>query len=178
MVEHLKDKIKNYVGNLFYGHKINYVDQISVKGTFGALLSAKDLIEKKERFLVLSGDDIYDKKELSEYLNHPRAFGLQKMCMPGYHSIHLDEDDLVEGFYPQTDDEKENGALVATGAYVTDADIFNHPGVMLRDGEYGLPQTLLAQKTKYPINGIVTKKWIPINSFDDIKKAEEIFKTL
>jgi NDP-sugar pyrophosphorylase family protein len=98
------------------------------------------------------------------------------MKMEKYHSIHLYADGNIEGFYPQTELETQNGALIATGAYVTDTHIFAHEGIALRDGEHGLPQTLLAQKNKYPIKGVVTTGWTPINSFEDIERAEEKLK--
>src|ERR1700733_9983675 len=138
-----------------------------MRGTFGALLSAKSLLYPDERFLVLNGDDIHDKKELENYLQYPRSFELQKMKMENYHSIHLNSNSFIEGFYPQTEEEKVGGAFVATGAYVIDTNVFKHEGIALRDGEHGLPQTLLAQKDEYPIVGIITQNWIPINSFED-----------
>ena len=93
--------------------------------------------------------------------------------MENYHSIHLDNNAYIEGFYSQTEKEKQDGALIATGAYVIDANIFKHEGIALRDGEHGLPQTLLAQKNLYPIKGMITNEWIPINSFEDIEKVEK-----
>lgn len=174
VVDHLKEKIKEHVGNSFYNKKVFYVDQVNMKGTFGALLSAKDLLITGEKFLVVSGDDIYSKEELEMHIIHKRAFGIQKMHMPGYHSIHSDNNGNVEGFYPPNAEEKERGAFVATGSYVTDTDIFDAIAVQLRDGEYGLPQTLLSQKDTHPITAIIMKNWLPINSFEDKDNAEKI----
>lgn len=174
VVEHLKEKIKSYVGEYFHGRKVLYTDQVQERGTFPALLSAKNLLLPNERFLVINGDDIHDKTELTEYLKYPRSFGIQKMLMPSYHSIHLADNGYIDGFYPQTEKEKVDGTFIATGAYVTDTNIFGHSGIILRDGEQGLPQTLLAQKDTYPLKGIVTCKWLPINSFEDLEKAEKL----
>ncbi len=175
VVEYLKEKITGYVGNEFHGRPVSYVDQLEKKGTFTALLSAKEYISPGERFLVINGDDIHDREELTEYLKHPRAFGIQKMHMPGYHDIKLDRNGNVLGFYPQTEEEKLGYAHVATGAYVLDSHIFEHPGVVLRDGEIGLPHTIIEQKDTYPVKGVVTQKWKPINSFEDIKNAENFY---
>jgi UDP-N-acetylglucosamine diphosphorylase / glucose-1-phosphate thymidylyltransferase / UDP-N-acetylgalactosamine diphosphorylase / glucosamine-1-phosphate N-acetyltransferase / galactosamine-1-phosphate N-acetyltransferase len=173
VVEHLKEKIITHVGSNFYGRPVRYVDQIEMRGTLGALFSAKPFIQPNERFLVVNGDDIHDKTELEAYLAYDRSFGLQLMKMPGYHSIHLDDKGYVAGFYPQTALEQTDGAYTATGAYVVDADIFSHEGVRLKSGtEVGLPQTILAQKDSHPVKGVVTTKWLPINSFDDIERAE------
>ncbi len=176
VVEHLKEQIISHVGENFYGRKVLYANQIPMRGTFAALLSAKHLTTTGERFLVLNGDDIHDKTELEEYLKYPRAFGIQKMVRENYHNIRTDDNGFIEGFYPQTESEKIDGALVATGGYVTDTNIFEHEGIALRDGEHGLPQTLLAQKETYPLRGVVTAQWIPINSFEDIEVAETLLK--
>lgn len=177
VVEYLKDQIISHVGNNFYGKKVLYVDQVPTRGTFPALLSAKHLIAQNERFLVLNGDDIHSKTELEKYLLYPRSFGLQKMQMENYHSIHIDTDNNIEGFYPQTETEKIDGALIATGAYVLDSEIFNHEGIALRDGEHGLPQTILAQKNNFPVRAVITKNWLPINSHKDLEIAEKTLTT-
>jgi len=171
VVEHLKEKIISHLGESFNGMKVRYVDQINKKGTFAALLSAKDLLEENERFLVLNGDDIHDKVELTEYLNYPRSFGVQYMNMPNYYSIKMDEKNYIKGFFPQTDQEKKGKVVVATGAYVLDKNIFEHQGVSVYGGELGLPQTILAQKESHPVKGIITTRWITINSFEDIERT-------
>jgi NDP-sugar pyrophosphorylase family protein len=176
VVEHLKEKIIAHVGNNFYGRPVRFVDQIEMRGTLGALFSAKPFIQPGERFLVINGDDIHDKTELEAYLEHDRSFGIQRMKMPGYHSIHLDSNGYVEGFYPQTESERTGGAYTATGAYVIDADIFSHEGVALKSGvEFGLPQTILAQKDSHRVKGVITTKWLPINSFSDMERAQARF---
>ena len=52
VVEHLKEKIISHLGESFNGMKVRYVDQINKKGTFAALLSAKDLLEENNQHLV------------------------------------------------------------------------------------------------------------------------------
>lgn len=170
VVEHLQEKIRNHLGNEFAGRKIFYVEQGEMKGTFGALFSAKEFLT--EDFLVLNGDDLNTKEELSKFMAPGRAFGLQKMIMPNYYSMQISSG-LVEGFRPQTPEEKQDGALIATGVYKLDPNIFNHPGVVVSGGEYGLPQTILAQKFEFLIRAVITEKWVPINSFADLEKANQ-----
>jgi UDP-N-acetylglucosamine diphosphorylase / glucose-1-phosphate thymidylyltransferase / UDP-N-acetylgalactosamine diphosphorylase / glucosamine-1-phosphate N-acetyltransferase / galactosamine-1-phosphate N-acetyltransferase len=174
IVEHLKDQIMSHVGDTFYGRPVRCVDQIAMRGTLGALLSTKHLLQPGERFLIIHGDDIHDQSELEECLKHPRAFGLQRRKMAaGYHSVHLDAQGNVEGFYPQTEAEKTNGALTVTGAYVADTAIFTHSGVSVRNGEFGAPETMMAQKNAHPIKGVITEKWTPINTPGDIENMEK-----
>ena len=175
VVKYLKDSIKSYVGDTFYNKKVRYVDQIDIKGTYAALLSTREFFDAEERFLVLNGDDIHDKAELEKHMLKTRTFGIQKMIMPGYYNVCSDEDGYITGFdtHPK---EEHDGVYVATGVYVLDTHIFEIDGVLLKDGEYGLPQTLLLQKEQYPLKGILTTQWIPINSHADIEKAENIMK--
>lgn len=175
VVDYLKEKIINFLENNYSGKKIIFVEQTEVKGTYGALLSAKDLLKNGERFLVLNADDIHDKSELKEYLKYPRSFGVQKMIMPNYYNIVV-KDKLIFGFEKQSDDQRASGALVSTGVYVLDKNIFKDGGVEVFGGEYGLPQTILKQKDEFPIFAVETREWIPINNLNDLEKARIVLK--
>lgn len=169
VVDHLKEKIKSHVGEEFMGRKVFYAEQGEKKGTFAALQCAKNYLGD-DRFLVLNGDDLNSKDELEKFLINERAFGIQKMVMPNYYAISL-KDGYIEGFSKQTEEEKTTGAMIATGVYLLDMHIFDHAGVEVSGHEYGLPQTILEQKNRYPIQAIQTKNWLPINSFADLERA-------
>lgn len=173
VVDHLKDKIEEYIGGNFYGKKVSYAVQGDKKGTFGAILSAKDLLTNGERYLVLNGDDLHDKDELVECIKYPRSMSVQKKIAPRYYSTKIDNDGNFLEFKSQTEEEKINGALIATGTYVLDTNIFKHEGIHLEGNEYGLPQTVSAQKDEYPIKVIETKGWISINTPEELEKAEK-----
>jgi NDP-sugar pyrophosphorylase family protein len=68
------------------GKAVQYVDQIEMRGTLGALFSAKPFINPGERFLILNGDDIHNQAELGKYLAYNRSFGLfYAVESSGYH---------------------------------------------------------------------------------------------
>ncbi|MSR87823.1 MAG: nucleotidyltransferase family protein [Candidatus Zambryskibacteria bacterium] len=174
VVGHLKEKIQTYLGDNFQDRKVIYAEQRERKGTFGALESAKDLIGVGERFMVLNGDDLHSKDELEKFLKtSERAFGVQKMVMPNYYSVVV-EGENISGFRSQTETEKKEGTLVATGVYILDSEIFKHPGVVVFGGELGLPQTILAQKNDFPLTAITTSNWLTINYLSDIEKVEAL----
>lgn len=175
VVDYLKEKLESHLRESFKDRRITYAEQGEKRGTFGALLSVNGLIQEDERFLVLNGDDIHGEDELCECLKYPRSLGIQKKIMPNYYNIILNNSGYVEAFRPQKDEEKKEGVFVATGAYVLDSDIFKHPGVIVSGGEYGLPQTVMAQKEAHPIKAVVTENWVPINSLDDIERANKRF---
>ena len=168
VVGHLKEKIKLHLGQEYLGRKIIFVDQGEKKGTFGALLSTQNLLNDK--FLVLNGDDLYNREELEKFTREERAFGLQKMMMPNYYAVLTDKAGFVTGFEKNSNGEK----FVATGVYLLDPEIFRHKGVLVYGGELGLPQTILAQKEMFHIKAIVTEKWLPINSFEDLERANKL----
>ena len=174
VVEHLKDKIKHHLGAHFLGKSVLYVDQGNIRGTFGALLSARNFLYGEERFLVLNGDDLHSEEEFVECLSYPRALGVAHRVMPNYYSIIVDDKGYVESFRPQTEEEKKEGVLVATGTYVLDTYIFEHPGVVVNGGEYGLPQSVFAQMKNYPLRAVMAKNWIPINSLLELERANKI----
>jgi NDP-sugar pyrophosphorylase family protein len=176
IVDYLKEKIIEYIGNNHKDKKITYLTQGDKKGTYGALLSAKNLFNDNERFLVLNSDDIHDKNELRNYLKFPRSFGIQKMIMPNYYNVQTDIEGHIIGFQKQTETNKLNGVMVGTGVYVLDSNIFKHEGVVVNGGELGLPQTILEQKDEYPIMSVTTEHWQPINTLEDLDRVRKIFE--
>lgn len=178
VVKHLQDKIRESIGNNYLGKKINFIEQGEKSGTFGALLSVKNLFEQGERFLVTNGDDVHDKYEYVECMKYPRAMAVQKKIMPNYYKIETDENGYFKSFKNQTDEEKGNSTLVATGVYVLDTKIFDHPGVLLSTGEYGLPQTVSEQSSKYPVKVVKVSGWVQINTKNDMEVAEKYFEEI
>ena len=177
VVGHLGKKIKEYVGDNHKGVKIKYIELKNLTGTATAVWRAKKYLGR-EKFLVLYGDDIYNKKELGELVKQSWAFGLAKTIPPSpkYLNMVLDSKKyIIQALYP-TAKEMKTGILISTGAYVMDSRIFKYKPVKLSNGEYGLPQTMLAAAKDIPIKGVIMKKWLQINNPEDIKKAEKKLK--
>ncbi len=174
VVKYKQEQIRDFFEKNMHKQKITLIEQQEgLKGTLAALFSAKPYLEKNERFLVINGDDIHSKEEIREYLRFPRSYGIQSMIMPGYHAVDV-EGGLVKRLRDATEEEKIQGTPISTGAYVLDTNIFDFEPVVLRDGEIGLPQTILAHIETYPIHGIYTTKWIPINNHSELEKARII----
>ena len=177
VVGHLGKKIKEHVGDNHKGVKIKYIELKNLTGTATAVWRAKKYLGR-EKFLVLYGDDIYNKKELGELVKQSWAFGLAKTIPPSpkYLNMVLDSKKyIIQALYP-TAKEMKTGILISTGAYVMDSRIFKYKPVKLSNGEYGLPQTMLAAAKDIPIKGVIMKKWLQINKPEDIKKAEKVLK--
>jgi NDP-sugar pyrophosphorylase family protein len=153
------------------GGDIRCISQGEQKGTYGALASTAPLLSSP--FLVINGDDIDSKTDLERLIAYPRAMGVARKKIEGYYSITTDRDGNFERMLPQTENEKRDGALIATGAYVLDLDFFSLAPVMMRDGEYGIPHTLRAARDIYPIPIVELPDWIQINTPEDLVRAEE-----
>jgi NDP-sugar pyrophosphorylase family protein len=76
----------------------------------------------------------------------------------------------VTGLEKQTEEEKENGCLIATGTYLLDGRFFDFEPVVLVDGEIGLPQTLLAHVAEYPSNAVYEDGWFSVNTCEDLDR--------
>lgn len=146
VVGYLADQIKHVIGKEFLDRKVIYVSQNELKGTAHALYQAKDVLH--DRFLVLMGDDLYEKDDLKELVKYPLTILVWE----------LDTDDLiserqalvkVDGKGKLLDILERQpafkGMLVNAGAYVLNTELFNYPLISAGTpaNEFGLPQTFL-----------------------------------
>lgn len=177
VIGYLKEQIKDYFGDNFLGKKIIYVEvpEDYIKGTGAMLNLVKDYI-KKSRFLILMGDDLYDKKDLEKMLeesdwvvltkkvNNPENFGVLKFDDNG------NVIDIIEK------PKKYISSFANTGAYLIDDKFFNYPLFKLPNGEYGLPQTIIKAINDIPLKMIEASFWHSNNKASDLKKAKELLK--
>ena len=177
-IGHLGEQIIQYTGNYFHGHKVSHVwCAEKMMGTAGTVWAARSLLAKGERFLVVSGDDIYDRNDLEECLKYPLALAFYQEFPPNakYFSMEVDKEGNITRFArPDTLDKKIN---VATGVYVLDDRIFGYEPVPLKDNEYALPQTILKMAQDIPVRGVQMNFWLPINTLEDIQKAENVLNS-
>jgi NDP-sugar pyrophosphorylase family protein len=163
-------QIKNLVGNKFGDRSIKYVIQNKPLGTAHALQICKKLLKK--RFLVLMGDNIYKMRDINKCLKHKRCvLAYEKPgCFDGNEIIVDEEKNFVD---LKKAEDKEN-CLQNTGLYVLDHSFFSFDLVKIKNGEFGLPQTLLHVAKKNPIKVEITKEWIQINNHEELEKANNI----
>ncbi|MEK7579326.1 MAG: nucleotidyltransferase family protein [Patescibacteria group bacterium] len=170
VTKYKEEQIHAYCKNHPRASDIVCISQGEMSGTLGALVSAATLVSSP--FLVINGDDIHSQKDLSRLLEHPRAFGVTHRKSHGYHAIEKNTDGYLENMRPQTTTEETAGVFIATGAYILDVDFFALPPKQLKNGEYGIPHTLLGSKETYPVRIIDMPDWMPVNTPEDLKDAE------
>lgn len=166
VVGYLGEQIKNKFSNQYGRIKITYVEQKELSGTAAALWQAQPLL--RDKFLVINGDDIYDKAELEKCLERDWTIGLANLKAPSenYLSFEIGDDSNIKNWRRAVKNEK---ILLATGAYCLIPEIFSYEPAQIATGELGLPQTIL--KTGKPLAGVVMNKWIQINYPEDLNNA-------
>jgi bifunctional UDP-N-acetylglucosamine pyrophosphorylase/glucosamine-1-phosphate N-acetyltransferase len=169
------EKIREKFGDNFGRLKLRYIIQNGISGTAGALWSTKELL-RKEKFLVLNGDDLYEKFDLEKCLEKELTLAVYFYKASNISSFNAVEESngFFTGLYQPTAWQLQKGIFIVTGAYVLDERIFNYEPVQLESGEYGLPQTIAKMAKDHPVKLVKMNFWLPINSLKDLKRAEEV----
>lgn len=168
----LGDQIKSYFGTYFNGKKINYLEQLEPKGTFNAVNLGREFL-KDDSFLVVSGDDLYSKKDilkvsekesaiLAKKTNRPEKFGI---CKKGEGETLCDIIEKPKDFV---------GDLANIGVYKLRPTIFEEKIILGQNGEELLAPMIgnLAKKEK--INVVEASFWHPIADKDDLLAAQDL----
>jgi NDP-sugar pyrophosphorylase family protein len=138
------------------------------------------------------GDDIYDKVDLKllaesddrEHFKNKMLIFESNEKIGG--KILIDKDDNfigIEEFKGKIEEstDKENiknhidGNFINTGAYFLEAKVLDFEPILVKEGEYGLPQTLLAETLSdknFKVKCQKAKKWINITNEESLKSAE------
>ena len=166
VVGYLGESIRVYFGDVWHGgkedaKKIHYVEQTEMLGTAHALIQARHLLD--EPFIVLMGDDIYDKEDLA-------LLSMQKDWAILVENSMTISEGLQENGRLMTEDDKNFKNFAYTGACFLTPEVFNLPMVMLSGGkEYGLPQTFATALPERAIKIFETKNWKRITAPEDLE---------
>ncbi|HVX91399.1 MAG TPA: sugar phosphate nucleotidyltransferase [Candidatus Paceibacterota bacterium] len=171
VVGYFGEKIRALFGDEYHGKKITYVQQDVLNGTGGALWAAKDVL--KDHFIVLNGDDLYLKADLTACIAYDWAVLVLKVDELGSTAnVALREDGMIKEIVEK---EKHNGGpgLSNPGAYVLDRRIFEYELVKRpKSEEYGLPQTIMEAANDIPIHPVEGTSVLIMTAPEDLPKAE------
>ncbi|MBD3244945.1 MAG: NTP transferase domain-containing protein [Candidatus Moranbacteria bacterium] len=176
VVNYLKEKIIKKYGHNYQGRKIDYIVHNKLDGSAKALWQCKKIIKKN--FLVINGDDLYQKKDLNKLLNFDLAILVQeKIAIPSGGVAKLKSNGFLKEIndYP---DQKKQKYLLNTGAYKLNKEIFDYQPILInsQSKEYGLPQTLAKMTENFNIKVVKTTKYYQINNFSDLIKINPNYK--
>lgn len=175
ITEYKEEQIRDFCASHSLASKIRCISQQDMRGTYGALKSAASSLSSP--FLIVGGDDIHSQEDLERLVSLPRAFGVAIRHNDSYHIIEQDAEANFAGMRPQTDEEKQNGVRIATGAYVLDSEFFDLPPQQMKNGEYGIPHTLRAAVDSYKIPLVEMPAWQTVNTPEELAEVEKYFKS-
>src|SRR6185295_1840260 len=170
------EKIRNYFGDTWNGHKIAYVEQKEQLGTWNAVYLAKDLI--REKFIMLYGDDIGDKAAFTLGATHDYALFVSEKDHPErYGVVEMNADGTLKDIVEKPDDPSTN--LVNSGAMILMPEVFSvEPFLHSRLGEYLLTDLLAHVSKDKSVAVIKQNRWITVTYPDDVTSAEVLLKKL
>ncbi len=170
-------KIKDYFGEKYKGHKVFYKIQKEQKGTMDALLTCRDLIKEDELFCVSNADDLLKEIDIKNaILQNSIGAGISKKIMPkNYLGVEV-ENDLVKSFIRHEDNIEKIKDNYCNGFFILDKRVFDFEPVATLDGELGLPHTLFANLSIYPLKMFTFDSWETVNRPEDIANAENFLK--
>ncbi len=179
VVGYRAEQIEKHCGSCFLNLPVTYVKLKKLAGTADALWQARHFL-KPGKFVVLNGDDLYDRHDLARCLGAELAMSLTRNFPLGvnYEVVQLDQKGYIQRWRKVLPKEMTKKVLMISGVYVLDQRIFGYEPVAIANNEYGLPQTILAMSKIHPVQGVIMKHWAGINSPEDLVKAEKFLKGL
>lgn len=172
------EKIRETLGNSFRGIPITYIEDKTLTGTAHALWNAKEILQG--RFLVMMGDDIYDKTTLKACTQYDFSIACKVAERNESGSrVTFNNTGTVENFvtHDTYKASHEDGGLVFTGLYSLTTDIFKYSPVKLKTKEeWGLPQTLLSTAKDHTIVVVQTNFWKSITEPKDLIQEQDFLK--
>ncbi len=177
VIGHFGEQIKEALKNS--SKKITFVES-ELKGSGWAVSVCKDVI--KGDFLVVNGDDLYKKEDLEKLAkSNAPAFLVKDVSREKdfpqnfrrFGKIITDTDGNFVSLLPSVSEDFTAPFFVLMGAYKLNQEFFGYDLVQLKNGEYGLPQTMFQMVDKYKVKTVEAGFWLPIGYPEDIKRAEE-----
>lgn len=158
VIGYLGEQIKAHLGNSWQGKPIQYVEQDDLLGTGDAIARAKSFVE--QNFLVVNGDDLYAKADLTKLLEHPLSILAWESTIPHENGLKCSEAGLLIDF-------DANSALINSGAYHLNKQFFDEPLAEIAvhgKTEYSLPHTLTKIAKREPVVVVKATHWFPVGT--------------
>lgn len=178
IVKYKKEQFISYFWESYMGKKVNYIEQMEEKsGTGAAILSLQWKISG--RFLVLSGDDIYDQEDILNLLEN-QSYGVLAKAVENpqdFGIFSLDQDGVPTGIIEKPTD-PALGNLANIGVFQFDDSIFSDLSDLSLSPRGELEITDLMQKYIWEKKLALVEakwKWITIWYPWDLLKANEFF---
>jgi UDP-N-acetylglucosamine diphosphorylase/glucosamine-1-phosphate N-acetyltransferase len=172
VVGYKKEMIKDKIGNLFGKLKIRYAEQKEQDGTAHALLAAEKLL--KDRFILLSGDDVFSHDDLKRCLEEKYSLLAAEVKDPEKYGVISRKKGFLDSIDEKPSQPKSN--LINTSCYVLTRAIFP----LLRKqapsprGEYELTDVVTTFSKTHQTKIIKAKRWLPNGYSWDLLDTNQI----
>ncbi len=170
VIGYLGEQIQKTFGSIYNNKKITYVWDKEIKGTGMALWQAKDVV--KDKFLVMMGDDIYDRETFYKASQTEWSITVKKVSREDNSSrIEKDKNGKFINFITAEKyrSSYQDGGYAFTGLYTLSKKIFEYPLIKMKTkDEWGLPHTLLGLIKNFDIKIIETDFWKQITTIEDL----------
>lgn len=169
VVGYLSEQIIAHLGDSWHGKPIRYVKQEILLGTGDAILQAKSIVDRN--FLVVNGDDLYDKNDLTKLLDSPFSILAWPSTMPSERGLSKNEAGQLKGF-------SEESTLVNCGAYHLTKEFFQNElaAITVHDKtEYSLPHTLVEMAEENEVAVVEARHWLPVGTPEQLKFANDYY---
>lgn len=167
------NKIKKHLGKKHNNIKIRYVKQKQQLGTANALSVSKRYAG--ERFIVMYGDDVYDKEDIKKCLKHKNKniILIGKVKNPKDFGVCDIKNRKLKKIKEKQKRPRSN--KVNTGLYVLNKDIFEEIKNIKKSkrGEYELTDAINLLAKKQKILCVTAKSWIPVPYSWSLLEANE-----
>lgn len=158
VIGYLGEQIKEHLGDSWQAKPIQYVVQENLLGTGDAIRAAQHLL--KEHFLVVNGDDLYAKTDLTKLLDYPLSILAWESTVPQENGLKRTEEGLLIDF-------DETSSLVNSGAYHLNKEFFDEPLAEIDvrgKTEYSLPHTLTKIAKQTSVMVVKATHWFPVGT--------------
>jgi bifunctional UDP-N-acetylglucosamine pyrophosphorylase/glucosamine-1-phosphate N-acetyltransferase len=173
VVGYRKEQIMEEIGESFDGTPIRYAVQDPLDGTGGALHLLKDRL--RGTFLVVNGDDLYDRGDLERVVAHPLCLLAHATTDPVASSALRDKDGRFEGL--EAKPPAAETKLRVCGAYALDERFFRYPLASVTvhgKTEYSLPHTLVEMAKDCDIRVELAQAWHPVGTPEELARARAL----
>jgi bifunctional UDP-N-acetylglucosamine pyrophosphorylase/glucosamine-1-phosphate N-acetyltransferase len=162
--------IKKEIGDAYKWMKVKYVFQKEQKGTGDAALAAKGLI--KDKFIMLMGDDLYDKKDIKNCMKKCPSIAVKKVYNPSSFGIVETKGGKAISLIEKPKNSKSN--LANLGLYFLDKSIFNHNMQMCSErGECEFTDGIIGLIKEGKLYYSLAETWMPISYSWNLLDANE-----
>ncbi len=159
IVGYQKEKIKDFINYNYKNLKISYIVQEKQLGTAHAAKKALPLI--KDKFILLCGDDLYDKEDIKKCLKKFPSILLGKTDDPSAFGVISCQKNFVKNLVEKPKIAKDH--LINTGLYFLDKSIFNFKIKKSPRGEYEFTDFIRQFIKRKKLFFEKAKNWYPIS---------------